>query len=135
MDKKEVVNGSGVQPVEYKVLLLSDHIERTTSGGIILPSQAREKEQKERVVATLVAVGGRAFMDPEWGDPTPEVGKRVRVAKYAGYFFTGADDRVYQLCQDKDIAGIVIEDAPEEMSATDQPDFAGDGKYTGLRSE
>lgn len=128
------VNGSGVLPVEYKVLLKPDPVEEKTKGGIIVPTEAKEKEERENVMATLIGVGGRAFQDPEWGDPTPRIGDRVRVSRYAGYSFRGSDGEAYQLCQDKDICGVVVEELPKELSHSDQPDNAGDGVYGHLRS-
>jgi co-chaperonin GroES (HSP10) len=93
---------------------------------------------RQREDVTLVAIGGMAFTAPDgsgWGEPTPKVGDRVKIAKYAGYFFKGADDEYYQVCNDKDIAGILVDEPKDrEWSASDQPDRAGDGKYAHLRS-
>jgi len=128
-------NTSGFVPCEYKVLVRPDKVEESR-GQIIIPPQIRDKEMREREDVTLIAAGGTAFTEPTWGDPTPKPGDRVKIAKYAGYFFKGADDQWYQVCNDKDIAGILIaEPAEKELHDTDQPDYAGDGKYSYLRSQ
>ena len=128
-------NTSGFQPCEYKVLVKPDKVEEV-QGSIIIPSQICDKEMRQREDVTLVAVGGTAFTEPAWGDPTPKPGDRVKIAKYAGYFFKGADGEWYQVCNDKDIAGLVLAEPKEKVwSASDQPDGAGDGEYAHLRSQ
>ena len=102
-------NTSGIQPVEYKVLVLPEQIEEKTEGGIILPDTTKEKEEWAQIKATLVAVGGNAFKDPDWNEPVPQIGDQVYIAKYAGNFIEGIDGKEYRLCNDKDIAGIGIE--------------------------
>ena len=111
MRKLDHLNQSGIHPVEYKVLVLPDEVKEKTKGGIYLPETTREMEELAQVKATLVAKGGNAFED--WTDP-PEVGQRVFVAKYAGYRVRGADDRVYQIVNDKDIAAIITKEAKEK---------------------
>jgi len=102
-------NKSGLQPVEYKVVVLQDEVEEKTAGGIYLPQDTQEKEQMAEVNGTLIAVGSMAFCDGLnglWPEPVPEPGDRVLVSKYAGYTFKGKDGKQYQCCQDKDILGI-----------------------------
>jgi co-chaperonin GroES (HSP10) len=127
-------NTSGFLPCEYKVLVRPDKVEESR-GQIIIPAQIRDKELREREDVTLIAVGGTAFTEPVWGEPTPKPGDRVKIAKYAGYFFKGADGEWYQVCNDKDVAGILVAEPEEkELHDTDQPDLAGDGAYAHLRS-
>lgn len=103
-------NTSGIQPVEYKVLVLPDKIEEMTEGkhgaAIIMPDQTKEKEEWAQIKATLVAVGGSAFCDPDWKQPIPQIGDQVYIAKYAGNFIEGKDGKEYRLCSDKDIGAI-----------------------------
>ena len=47
----------------------------------------------------------------------------------------GLDGELYNLLYDKDIASIIDEGIEKELSPTDQPDLAGDGKYASLRSQ
>lgn len=104
----KVGNPSGLQPVEYKVLIKQDETEKVTDGGIVLPKETTEKEQWAEVKATLIAVGGKAFHD--FGDPNPRPGDRVVVRQYAGYKIKGKDKIEYQVCNDKDITLIINEE-------------------------
>ena len=102
-------NRSGLQPVEYKVVVLQDEVEEKTKGGIYIPQDTRDKEQMAEVNGTLIAAGGLAFCDGlngPWPGEKPKPGDRVLVSKYAGFVFEGKDGKQYQCCQDKDILGI-----------------------------
>lgn len=99
-------NQSGIQPVEYRVLIKPDPVETTSAGGIVLTTVTqKEREQQAQVKGTLVAVGGNAFED--WND-APKPGDRVIIAKYAGLVTPGADGEDYRLCNDKDVAAVLI---------------------------
>lgn len=100
------MNKSGIQPVEFKVLVKQDEVEKQTDGGIIIPTQASERQQWAETKATLIAVGGNAFSD--WEDPKPKAGDRVIVRQYAGYNVTGDDEQSYQVCNDKDISALLV---------------------------
>ena len=105
----EKLNTSGLQPVEYRVLVLLDDTEEITSGGLYIPETVRDQRQMAQVKATLIAVGGNAFND--WQSPLPKVGDRVYCAKYAGLQVHGADGvRNYKLCSDKDICAVITEE-------------------------
>ena len=101
------MNKSGLQPIEYKVLIKLDEVEEKTTGGLFIPETARDREQMMQVKAVLIATGGDAFGD--MAEPTPRIGDRIYVAKAAGYHVTGADGETYRLINDKDIAAIVEE--------------------------
>ena len=101
-----MTNTSGIQPVEYKVLVLPEKIEEKTEGGIYMPDSTKEKEEWAQIKATLIAVGGSAFCDPDWKKPIPQIGDQVYIAKYAGNFIEGKDGKEYRLCSDKDIGAI-----------------------------
>jgi|GEM_PF-1154043 len=126
-------NGSGILPVEYKVLISRPEVKIKSDGGIFLPEQTVEKEKMRRVIGLLVAIGGNAFED--WKPPIPRVGQRVRIAKYVGEFFEGLDGKPYQLCSDKDISSIVSEEWEEKYYPHGQSDFAGDGEFAHLRTQ
>ena len=102
-------NESGIQPIEYKVLVLPDTLSDATVGGIIRPDRVKEIEQAAAVRGYLVAFGGKAFDD--FGEPVPVVGDRVQYAKYSGvHEVPGADGKQYILCNDKDIAAIITKE-------------------------
>ena len=112
-------NTSGLQPVEYKVLVKLDEEQTTTSGGLFIPETVRDQRQLAQVQGTLIAAGGNAFQD--WNEPMPHAGDRVYVGKYAGIVVHGADGcRCYKLCNDKDIAGIIMEEKPESHPVVTQ---------------
>ena len=94
-----------IVPVEYKVLIKLDEMQKTTSGGIIIPDERHERDQMAQTEATLIAVGGNAFED--WNGDIPVVGDRVLVSKYAGERPNKDENNPYRLCVDKDICAII----------------------------
>lgn len=96
------MNASGINPVEYKCLVLPEKVEEKTEGGILLTASLQEQDQLAETKGILVAVGGMAFSD--WEGAKPVVGQRVMIAKYAGLLCKGSDGAEYRLVNDKDIA-------------------------------
>lgn len=105
-ETSEVVNESGMQPVEYKVLILPESVEEKTVSGIVLATQTTERDKMAQVKGKLVAIGGNAFED--WKGKTPEIGDGVYFAKYAGYVIKGADGKEYRLANDKDVSAVLV---------------------------
>lgn len=70
-----------VRPLDDRVLIKPLEAEETTSGGIVLPDSAKEKQQRGEVVAVgagkLLDTGDRATLSVKVGD-------RVIFGKYAG---------------------------------------------------
>ncbi len=100
-------NKSGIRPVEYKILIKPDAVDEKI-GSIIKPAKTHEMEQWAQVKGTLVALGGKAFID--WPGEERKVlvpGARVYYRKYEGIIIEGADDEEYRLCTDKDVGGVV----------------------------
>lgn len=104
-----MINESGIVPVEYKVLVKIDSVEEKTQSGIILTKKTTEREELAQVKGVLLDYGGSAFTD--WKGKTPTPGDRVMVAKYAGSVVEGCDGEEYRLCNDKDIAAILVKEA------------------------
>lgn len=101
-------------PVEYKVLIKPDDAEEVTRGGIIIPETVRDQRQYGIEKGTVVAIGGNAFSDPDWGDPKPKAGDRVFFVRHAGAEFRkdGEGQRqTYRIISDKDILGILMEES------------------------
>ena len=110
MSKPDTVNKSGIQPIEYKVVILPDDTEQKTTGGIIMPDQLHEQHEWAQVKGTLVAMGSLAFTN-RMEEPLPDkpsVGAQVYFAKYQGILVPGKDGKDYRLCNDKDVAAVVI---------------------------
>lgn len=100
------MNTSGLHPVEYKILIEPEQIEKKTESGIILTDKVTDREKMAQVRGKLIAIGGNAFED--WQDPIPKVGDTVSYAKYAGLIVEGIDEKEYRLANDKDITAIVV---------------------------
>jgi len=104
-------NETGINPVEYKVLILVDEVEDKSSGGIFLPESTREREQQANDRGILVAVSEMAFSD--WSGQIPHAGQKVIFNKYAGSIIQHRPDErtlhKYRLCNDKDICAILEE--------------------------
>lgn len=107
-------NQSGIDPVEYKVLVKPSDFEvdpvfkRAAEQGIKLPAEVVDRELAGQIDATLIAIGGNAFID--WKPPIPQPGQRVLIAKYAGISVKGADGVEYRMLNDKDISGIITKE-------------------------
>lgn len=99
-----MTNASGITPLEFKVLILPDDVDKVSAGGIYMPDIRHEREEWAQVRGTLVATGGRAFED--WPD-APSVGAEVYFAKYQGILVPGDDGKEYRLCNDKDVGALV----------------------------
>lgn len=102
-------NKSGIAPVEYKILIQPEEVERKTESGIILTDKVTERDKLAQVRGKLVAVGGNAFEG--WEEPIPKVGDTISYAKYAGLIVKGKDEVEYRLANDKDITAIVKEES------------------------
>lgn len=106
LNKADNLNTSGMQPVEFKILIQPEETEQTSAGGIVLAVKTTEREAMAQVRGKLVAVGGNAFED--WAGKIPELGDSVWFAKYAGFTVKGADGKDYRICNDKDVAAIIV---------------------------
>lgn len=102
-----MVNNSGITPLDTRVLVLPDLVEKKSPGGIILTETLKEKQQWAQVKGTFVAAGSNAFL--EWGVAAarPEPGSRVVITQYGGVTHDGADGQKYVVMDDKDILALV----------------------------
>ncbi len=106
------INDTGITPVEYRCVVRLDALKDETgdqksAGGIIIPQDRSDRDQMAYTKATLLAVGGDAFKNPTWGDPVPQVGDRVMVAKYAGITREADPTDLIRLVTDKEILAIL----------------------------
>lgn len=107
------MNESGLQPVEFKILIRPEEVEETDqvmkaarAAGIEIVHETKQREEMAQIKGVLVAVGGNAFAD--WNEPKPKVGDRIYFAKYAGINVPGTDGKKYRLTNDKDVSAILI---------------------------
>lgn len=117
-NRNGAVNTSGIQPVEYKILILPEQAEETDetlkrakAAGLVLVDKTTEREKMAQVKGRLIAIGGNAFED--WSGQVPRVGDVVYFAKYAGYVVKGDDGQEFRLANDKDVSAIVIRSTTE----------------------
>lgn len=108
-----MVNSSGIEPLDMRVLVRPDPAEEVTKGGIIIIPDAVEKEKYATVKATLVAVGVNAWAEakahPAFTAPQP--GQRVMIAKYGGVMVKGSDGEDYRIMNDEDVTALLEEAA------------------------
>jgi len=113
----ETINTSGIQPVEFKVLVVvksadvNERGERVLASGLIIPKQETEREEMANTEGVLIAVGGNAFED--WSGPIPIPGAKVLISKFSGMMCKGVDGKEYRLCNDKDIAAVLTREVTE----------------------
>ena len=105
------MNKTGIEPVQYSVLIMVDDVDDQTSGGIFIPEHALEREQMGHDRGTLIAKSDMAF--EEWYGTIPEVGDKIIFKKFAGTIIQHRDDRKvlgkYRLCNDKEVFAIIKE--------------------------
>ena len=108
------VNLTGIQPIEFKVLIDPTPIEDKI-GSIIIPESTKESEKYAQTKGRVVARSPHAFNyveQPEWdavGAKKPAPGDVVLYAKYAGIRVKGKDGKEYLLVNDKDICATIEE--------------------------
>lgn len=108
----KALNPSGINPTEFKVLILPDAAEEITKGGIIIPTEKVDKDKYATTDGTIIAVSHLAFTyatEAEWDGKKPKAGDRVAFAKYAGSRRKGKDGLDYLLVNDKDIVATIEE--------------------------
>ena len=92
-----------VKPLDDRVLIKQGKAEETTSGGIVLPDSAQQKQQRGKVVA----VGpGRLLDSGERGKMSLKKGNEVFYGKYAGTEVK-IDDEEFVLVKESDILAVI----------------------------
>ncbi len=105
-----MTNTSGVHPLDNRVLVKPDAVEKKTSGGIILPEDHTDKQQMAQIRATLVAAGVNAWAEalatsPDFAAPQP--GTRILISKYGGIQIDGDDGEKYRIMNDEDVTAVL----------------------------
>ena len=111
---KPVANTSGFYAFEYKVLVVPDEFQNVTKGGIIIPDETVDMEQRAVSRGILVDLSPLAFTYDKWPEGTriPKRGDRVLYGKYAGSdIVSRLDGKKYRVMNDKDIICLIDEDA------------------------
>ena len=98
------VNPSGIEPLEFNVLVKQRETEKRTKGGLLLPDDHHERQQWAEIRASVVAISPRAFEDL---GASCSVGDEVIIAKHAGAVVEGIDGVEYRIVKDKDVVAKV----------------------------
>lgn len=110
--KLPVVNPSGIDPVEYKVVVLpveeKGYVELKGGFRLHKPDETKERDKHAAMEGDIIAVSPLAFCYEEWPKDAqkPRVGDRVVFARYAGVTLTGSDNKEYRIMNDKDVVAV-----------------------------
>lgn len=96
-----------IEPAGHRVLVLPDKIKEKTDGGLFIPEQTRDREQKAAQMGTVIAVGVQAWEGFGSGEPWAAVGDRVFFARYGGVEVDASDGRKLRLMNDEDILAVI----------------------------
>lgn len=100
-------NASGINPVQYQVLVKPVEVDEKTAGGIILPEATKEKDDHASDEGKLIAMAAAAFkFDANAEANAPDVGAHVVFARFAGKRIKGNDGVEYRLMNDKDVIAV-----------------------------
>lgn len=102
-------NESGLRPVGRAVLVQPYMVEGKSAGGIIIPEEARKKDQLAEQKAVVVEIGPCAWS----GEPVPrcKIGDRILFSKWAGYSAIGpGDGKEYRVVNDSDIFMVITKE-------------------------
>lgn len=100
-------NESGLQPVEYNIVVRMDPVEEKTIGGIIMPASKQERDELSADEGTIVAVSPHAFSYAEWdGIEPPKLGDRILMSKFDGRVWKRGG-QTYRLIKDKSVIAII----------------------------
>lgn len=92
-----------IRPLQDRILVKRVEVEEKTSGGIIIPDNAKEKPMQGEVIA----VGhGKVLDDGNMRKPEVTVGEKVLFSKYAGSEVK-IDGIEHLIMREDDLLGIV----------------------------
>lgn len=103
-----MVNESGLVPVEYNIVVRMDPVEEKRASGIIIPSEARERDELEADEGVIVAQSPLAFSYADWpeGSRIPQEGDRILMARFDGRIWKRGG-QTYRLIKDKSVIAVV----------------------------
>ena len=97
-----------IRAVGHLILIKVEKPAERTKGGIVLPSQVRDAEQRGAEIGVVVDIGPTAYMaDGLGGVPWINVGDRIFFAKYAGKWVKEPEDDAeeFLMIRDDDVCG------------------------------
>ncbi len=97
-------NGSGIRPLQDRILVKRIIEDEKTSGGIIIPDSAKEKPQEGEVIA----VGnGKVTEDGKVLPLDIKKGDRILFGKYSGTEVAIAGDE-HLIMREDDVLGVIV---------------------------
>jgi len=95
-------------PVGHRILVRPDKVEKQTKGGIYIPEEARDKEQRATNVGVVLAIGPLAWKDFAKPDAWAEVGDTVIFKAHAGMRVKNeeSDEDFLLLMNDAEVAAV-----------------------------
>lgn len=105
----EIANPSGIEPIEYNLVVRPEKVAEKTVGGVVIPDSTRDRDQYGEHKGVIVAISPMAFSFEEWprDEPKPQPGQRVVFVKYAGTLVRGKDGEDYRVMKDKDVLAVM----------------------------
>jgi chaperonin GroES len=98
-----------IVPVGWVLVVKPDPVPEKTNGGLYLPPDARDREQAQAIMGTVVSIGDEAWAKFDPDSHRPHAGEKILFAKYAGQVIE-LDGNEYRILNDQDVLGIVRED-------------------------
>lgn len=105
------LNTSGIEPLAYHVLVRMEKLAEKTQGGVFLPEQMKEREERAQSRGVVVAIGHGTwdFMSPRPPEEhLPAVGDTVVFPRYSGMELKEEmvdDDNIFRMIEDKSLCG------------------------------
>lgn len=97
----------GWKPCGFRLIVWPVEIEEKTMGGIVMPSQYRDKEEMAQIEAVVLAIGPEAWADrPTARGDWCTIGDTVMIAQYAGKLKKGRDGKNYRVISDLDVIAV-----------------------------
>ena len=96
------------RPLNCNVFVEVDMVEEITAGGLMLPTQSRDRSQHAATYGAIVAMAVDAFHEVvrDYGlEFRPKVGDRVCFAKFEGAILADSEP-VIRILKDVDITGV-----------------------------
>lgn len=111
-------NESGLQPVEYNVVVRMDPVEEKTASGLFIPQTKQDRDKLSADEGTLVAVSPLAFSYAEWPEDVqpPKVGDRILMAQFDGRVWERGGV-TYRLIKDKSVIAVIQPPAAVSQAA------------------
>ena len=99
-----------IRAIGHLVLVDVEKPAEMTKGGIVLPSQVRDAEQRGADIGVVLDIGPTAYMaDGLGGVPWVKVGDRIFFAKYSGKWVKEPKDdaKTFLMIRDDDVCGLI----------------------------